>query len=146
MDVYELLHEDHEKVSELFKEISNTTSDDQRTREKFFAKVKQELEAHTDAEEKLFYPRLEEHEETRDLAKQGIDEHGTISNLLNEMANMDCTSEDWMQKCQTLEKNVENHVDKEENQMFPKARDFLSDGPAQELAGQVKKVEEADKA
>ena len=65
MDPFELLKADHRKVEQLFTELESAEGKEKLT---VFKQIKTELELHTHIEEKIFYPALEEPEETHDLA------------------------------------------------------------------------------
>src|SRR3977135_677240 len=65
MNVFELLKEDHKKVSQIFEKLEPTTEQAVKTRDELFAKLKNELEIHTRIEETIFYPVLKEAAETR---------------------------------------------------------------------------------
>ena len=56
MDPFQLLKKDHKKVSDLLKRLDKTEESDASKREELFAQVKNELEIHTQIEEKIFYP------------------------------------------------------------------------------------------
>ncbi len=57
------LKKDHKEVKDLLKSILR--SDDASEREEMFAKMKGALSAHSAAEEEMFYPLLEDEEDSR---------------------------------------------------------------------------------
>ena len=64
MNAFTLLTEDHEKVAGILEKIEATTERATKGREELFAQLKNELDVHARIEEEIFYPVLEEHEET----------------------------------------------------------------------------------
>lgn len=133
MDAITLLKADHEKVSGIFDQLEETTERAEKTREELFTKLKQELDLHAHVEEKIFYPALKESEETRDITMEGIQEHHVVKVLLRELDAMEVSSETWTAKLKVLKENVEHHVEEEEGEMFPKARNVLSTDQLEEL-------------
>ena len=137
MNAFTLLKEDHERVAAIFEKLEPTTERAIKTREELFARLKTELEAHTQLEEQIFYPALKEEEETRDITLEGIEEHRVVKALLKEMEGMQVDSEQWTAKLAVLKENVEHHVEEEEGEMFPKARKALPKEKLEALGGRI---------
>lgn len=133
MDPFELLKSDHEKVAELFERIEAASG---QAKVDIFKKIQTELEVHTQIEETIFYPALRHAEETRDLTLEAFEEHQVIKDLLAELADGE-PSDRWDAKLTVLKENVEHHVDEEENDMFGKAKDVLSNEQAEALGDQM---------
>ena len=125
MNAIELLISDHRKVSELFDQIEN--DGDTAVQENLFARIKQELTIHTEIEETYFYPRLKNISETEDLVGEAVIEHQDVKNLLEQLDAMSPENEDWEDTIQELRAAVEHHVEEEEEELFPKTREVLSD-------------------
>src|SRR5262249_18626366 len=134
---FELLKEDHARVAAIFEKLEPTTERALKTREELFAKLKNELEIHTQIEEQILYPALKQEEETRDIALEGIQEHRVVKVLLKEMEAMRVDSETWTAKLTVLKESVEHHVEEEESEMFPKARKALSKEKIDELSTRI---------
>jgi hemerythrin superfamily protein len=141
MNVYEFLENDHKQVSEIFQQLMDTHNEATETRDKLFNKLKNALEAHTEAEEKVFYPALRDPQKTHDLTLEAIEEHHVIDQLLEELEGMSKVSDEWMAKLTVLKENVEHHVEEEENDLFPKARQVLSDTQADKMGARVEQEE-----
>jgi hemerythrin-like domain-containing protein len=139
MDAFELLKEDHKKVAGLFDQLESATG---KAKLGVFRQIKTELELHTHVEEKIFYPALEKPEETHDLTLEAYEEHAVVKTLLAELSRATSADDEWQAKAKVLRENVEHHVKEEENELFNKADDVLSDGQIQELGQQM----EAEKA
>lgn len=137
MNVYNVLKKDHEKVSQLFEQLMETSNQAVKTREKLFGQLKAELEVHTEAEESIFYPALKDPEETHEITLEAIEEHHVVDQLLGELDESPKDSDEWIAKLTVLKENVEHHVEEEEEEMFPKARKVLSDSEAEEMGAQV---------
>ena len=136
MDALELLHEDHEKVKELFEQAEGT--EDQKKKEKIFSEIKSELETHARIEETVFYPAMQEHEELKDMVLESLEEHKQIKTLLKEIDNLKSDSEKFDPKLKVLMENVEHHAEEEEEgKMFPKVRQICSSEDLQKLGDEL---------
>jgi len=146
MNAIELLKADHEKVSEIFEKLEDTTESDEKTRTELFTKLKQELDLHAHIEETIFYPVLKKAEETRDITMEGIQEHHVVKVLLGELNSMGAGSEVWTAKLKVLQENVEHHVEEEEDDMFKSARQVLSKERLEELGAQMEQEKKQQKS
>jgi iron-sulfur cluster repair protein YtfE (RIC family) len=133
MNAFQLLKEDHRKVSDIFAKLEETTERAEKTRTELFAKLKQELDLHAHIEETIFYPAIRDEAETREITLEGFEEHHVIKTLLGELEPMDVTAEEWTAKLKVLKENVEHHVEEEEGEMFKSAREVLGDERIKEL-------------
>jgi hemerythrin-like domain-containing protein len=130
MDAFELLKADHKKVAELF-DLLETASGKRKL--DVFKRIKSELEIHTHVEETIFYPALEKPEETHDLTLEAYEEHNVVKTLLAELSGAKSATDEWQAKAKVLRENVEHHVEEEENELFDKADDALSDEEIESL-------------
>ena len=130
MDAFQLLKEDHRKVEQLFRELESATG---KAKLDVFKQIKTELELHTHIEEKIFYPALEEPEETHDLALEAYEEHAVVKTLLKELGRARTANDKWEAQAKVLQENVEHHVEEEENELFKKADSALSEEELEDL-------------
>ena len=142
MDIFQILKKDHQTVKDLFEKLEGTGGREGKSREKLFSQLKEDLEAHSQGEEAVFYPALREHTEMETLIDEATEEHQEVSNLLEEMQELETESEDWSSKLAELKKNVLHHVKEEEGEIFKKAKEILSKDEIQTLG---KEFQEAKK-
>jgi len=133
MNAFELLKQDHKKVSGIFEKLEPTTERGVKTREELFAQLKQELDIHARIEETIFYPAIKEAKETKDITLEAYEEHNVVKQLLAELDELSKDDETWGAKLKVLKENVEHHVEEEEGEMFPSAREVLSPEQIEEL-------------
>lgn len=138
MDAFELLKNDHKKVSQLFEEIESASGP---SKKQLFNQLKSELDLHAHVEEKIFYPALENKEASRDITLEAYEEHKVVKDLLAELAS-GSPSDEWNARLKVLRENVEHHVEEEEGELFDKAEDVLSDEQIERLGTDM----EAEKA
>ena len=137
MNAFQLLKEDHQKVSGIFQQLEPTTERAEKTRTELFAQLKQELDIHAHVEETIFYPSIKREAETREIVLEGFEEHHVIKTLLGELAETPVDTEQWTAKLKVLKENVEHHVEEEEGEMFQKARLVLSEEQINDLGARM---------
>ena len=142
MNAFQLLKEDHQKVSGIFQQLEPTTERAEKTRTELFAKLREELDVHARVEETIFYPAIKQEAETREIVLEGFEEHHVVKMLLKELEALPVDTEQWTAKLKVLQENVEHHVEEEEGEMFQKARQVLSEEQINELGA---RMEEAKK-
>ncbi|GJL70494.1 MAG: hypothetical protein NPIRA06_31290 [Nitrospirales bacterium] len=141
MDIYHALREDHQEAKQLFSQIeaAEKSSD---SREKLFLKLKDALEAHSEAEEQVFYIPLQKKEETKQKIDHAITEHEKATTLLNEIEAMDHTDENWLKKVTKLKEDVQHHIQEEEGEIFKNAQGILTQQQADHMGEEFKQVKE----
>ena len=128
MDIFEELHSEHEKVSELIASLESTGRDEMTVKT-----LQERAQQPRRGEERVFYKRLEDEDETRDVGGRGYEEHETIARVLTQLG-AEGTGEDMFDSILAeLKENVEHHVEEEEGTLFEKARPLLSEDEAVSL-------------
>lgn len=134
MNVFELLKQDHQRSRDLFAALERA---DKRERAPVFDQLRHELIAHSHAEQKAFYSKLEDMRGTRHDVKEGIEEHQTIEELLDQMAELDPASDHFLLEARKLRDCVEEHILDEEGRMFVHARQILPDHRLDEIGDEM---------
>jgi hemerythrin superfamily protein len=142
MNLYEMLHQDHEKARALFAQLEAIGEEDDARREQIYIGLYRELDLHSQAEEKFFYSQLKGEDETRDIVLEALDDHKEIRKLMDELEAMDKSSPDWSSRLATLQEKVEHHVQDEERELFPRARRALTDEEAAGIADDIEAFKE----
>src|SRR5690242_4844443 len=130
MNLYILLHQDHEKVKNLFEQLEATGEDEAARRERLFATLFRELELHAEAEERYFYGRLRVNDTARETVLESYDEHKGMKRMLGELDAMDKGTPAWTRKCAALREEVEAHILREEEDLFLMAQKVIEDEEA----------------
>ena len=134
MDAFQLLKADHEKVAQLFDQLESAGA---RAKLQVFEQIRTELELHTLIEESYFYPALEKPKQTHELTLEAYEEHDVVKKLLDEISRSRTVNDEWEAQAKVLRENVEHHVEEEENELFPKADDVLSEDQIESLGDQM---------
>lgn len=146
MNAFTLLKTDHETVAGILASIEETTERAVKGRDELFARLKQELDLHARIEEEIFYPALEEAEETRDVTLEAYEEHRLVKQLLSELEAESKDTEEWTAKFTVLKENIEHHVEEEEGEMFKNARKVLSEDEIEALGNRLQEAKKQNKA
>lgn len=127
-DPIELLKEDHKKVKALFDEFENTNN--KRSQQRIVREAILELDVHAGIEEEIFYPAYAEaarESEQEDIILEAEEEHHVVHLLIAELRDMPEIDERARAKFIVLAENVRHHIDEEEQEMLPQAKELLGD-------------------
>ena len=125
MRITEMLHADHEQVSQLFRQLDAAGAD---TRQQILDKIVEELEVHSMAEEQVFYNAMRS---VSDKIGHAQEEHQQIKSLVGAVEGLDPGSSAFMEKARELKRTVEHHVREEEGPIFAEAERLGPDQLAQ---------------
>lgn len=118
----DLLESDHIRVELLFLRWRLSSA---AKRAEIFGEIRRELIEHMRLEETRFYPECENVTELMRMVAEAYQEHRQIKMLLKEISGHSHDSEGVRQKMRVLMEEVENHIYKEENSLFPRVRVFM---------------------
>ncbi|MBC5764770.1 hemerythrin domain-containing protein [Ramlibacter albus] len=133
MDIFEALRLSHDTQRAMAMQILDTATQDPK-RGELFTEFKRELGAHAAAEERWFYLPLIEHDSTMGLARHGMGEHHEMDELVAELEKLETASTEWLEHFRKLQEKVFHHLDDEEEDFFPVAKQKLEQGQQSELA------------
>src|SRR3546814_7828725 len=101
MTILKLLKKDHDKVKDLLSQIQE--AQDTKRRSALFKEFKTEMTAHNRAEEKVFYGRMEQHDETKQIALEGEEEHAVANRLIDSLARTSAKGSDrWSARAKEI--------------------------------------------
>ena len=120
MDIYGLIKKDHQEVASLFRRLK-AAEGFAETSEQLFAQLREELELHAYAEERVWYPALREAEGTQELVEEALDAHELVGDLFDELAVSCMDDEAWNEKLELLDEYGEDHVEEEKEDIFDMA-------------------------
>lgn len=134
-DIFQILVKDHQEVTQIMDQIKKGG----KNQEDLIQQLQNELNQHMKLEESFFYPILQKagDEELSDLIGESLAEHTEIKQLLDQVVDLDFGSQEWNTRFQELREGKENHVDEEENEVFPKAQQVVSQEQLAQVAQKV---------
>jgi hemerythrin superfamily protein len=130
-NILDLIETDHRNVEQLFAEFENTKA--AKKSQEIFNQIYQELELHAKAEELVFYPAMQEFDDTQQYVEEAEKEHVSAELLLEQMKKMKPGEAEFKNKMQALKKAVMHHVEEEESEIFPAVQDCMNEKDLQNL-------------
>jgi len=145
-DIFDRLIQDHDKHRDLIARIGEThgDSDERRT---LFEQYKVDANAHAAAEEETLYATILAMTDMRQDAQHSVKEHADLGMLFVELDEMDMASSGWLTRFKTLAHDYIHHIDEEEEEKFPKAKEAIGAEKAVELRAEfnARKPEEVER-
>jgi hemerythrin superfamily protein len=129
--IFRTLKREHGEMSVLMMRVA--TEREGAARADLFPLIAHELLSHAQAEDAEFYTYLTDHESTREMVMQLEADHERIEMLIAELSAIPMNSAGWLVRFRELQRVVQQHVDQEENQVFPQARHIISPELAEEI-------------
>lgn len=126
MDIYERIKKDHDDARGVISKIKNTTEQAHKIRAELFMTFKNDMWAHHKVEEAVFYSYLRDDTKMSKEAYEALNEHHIANGLLEELDTFPVDSEEWREKFGALSELIEHHMDEEEKEFFPKAREIIA--------------------
>ena len=137
-DPIALLESDHRRFEDLMKQGEETTERAVKGRTALLDTLTAALNVHELIEEKILYPALEPHGETRDIVLEGFEEHHVADVLVKELHQVAKDDKQWGAKFKVLQESLEHHIGEEEGKMFPGARKVLGAAELKELGARMR--------
>jgi hemerythrin-like domain-containing protein len=125
-DWVDVLTTEHEMTLALFDKLEATDDSQTGQRTALLAKIKYALSKHAIQEEMVVYPALRQANRAHEADELGS-EHGYVKTYLYELENMSKESPEFLARVRDFRALLEEHMEMEENEVFPSFRDLLSD-------------------
>jgi hypothetical protein len=132
-DAFELINmlkEDHQRVKNLLSRFESTEQPEERKR--IADEAIHELEIHSEMEERLVYPLIEdefegETEESENPVTEAREEHHVVDLLIAELKKMKPEDNHFAAKFRVLGESVRHHIQEEESRLLPELEDTETD-------------------
>jgi hemerythrin superfamily protein len=122
-DAIALLKEDHATVTALFKQFEKAGDGAKEKKLKLARTICNELKAHTQIEEEIFYPAVRAVlPKEKDLLDEADVEHQGAKRLIAELDAMQPDDDLFEAKVTVLSEYIKHHVKEEHTEMFPKVK------------------------
>lgn len=140
MNAIDLLIEDHEKVKDILTRLTESTERAVKTRTELLQKLEMEVTIHTQLEEQILYPAYKEAggKEELKMYHEAKEEHRTVDSLvLPDLKATDPGSVVFSGRAKVCKELLEHHIEEEEEEMFPKARELFDQARLEEMGSQM---------
>ena len=137
-DWFEMLKAEHQATLALFDKIEATGDEQTWIRAHLLLKLKNALGKHALQEENVVYPALREANSAHD-ADALNSEHGYVKTYLYELETLPSDSPDWLARVRDFRSMIQEHMRMEEDEVFPKFRNALSEEQNARLSAMMAK-------
>lgn len=148
MNAIELLKNDHETVKDILNQLSETTTRAVKKRTELLAKLEMELTIHTTIEEEILYPAYREAggKEEEQMYYEAKEEHRAVDSLvLPDLKATEPGTVEFAARVKVCQEMLEHHIEEEEQEMFPNAKELLGDAKLEELGQQMQQMKQSMK-
>lgn len=115
---FDELKKDHKEVKDILEKLKSGSKTAEKTREKLFVQLKEELVPHLKAEDVTFYQALMDTKNGREHALEAKEEHDLTTLVLRQLEETPAKDELWAAKLKVLKDLVEHHIEEEEKEIF----------------------------
>ncbi len=149
MNGLELLKRDHQRLlflkNEFERKVRNTREGGlETTRDyvKTFSTLSKTVTEHTKIEERMLFPELEKFIETRSIVDECRREHQRIGDTLSKLQKIIEAEppKQWEDFVFELDKEIQSHIVKQEDRLFPRAEALLGDAQVEELFFEIERT------
>ena len=137
-DWADALAAEHQATLAIFDKIEATDDSQTWIRSHLLMKLKYALDKHAHQEENVIYPALREANSAHD-ADALNSEHGYIKTYLYELETIANDSPEWLARVRDFRSMIEEHMRMEEDEVFPKFRNTLSEEQNARLSAMMNK-------
>ena len=120
------LKAEHAATMVIFDALEKTDESQTTKRKTLLMQLKHALSKHAFEEENVVYPAMREHGLTEEADHLNHD-HGYVKQFLFDLTEMERDNSQWIAKVREFRKQLEEHVREEEDELFPKLEDALSE-------------------
>jgi hemerythrin-like domain-containing protein len=137
-DAIVLLKDEHKEIRRAFRAFEKAGDGAEATKGRLVDKIIELLTVHTYIENEVMYPRVRELlPELEDDVLESYEEHHVADVLVLELSSMKPSDERFTAKTTVLIENVEQHMEEEEEDWFPKVRAGLGRKQLQEIGAEM---------
>lgn len=149
MNIFEALRESHEQQRSLSQQLIQTSGHTEE-REQLFKQLKNELYAHSVAEDRYLYIPLMFNDVGLDITRHALAEHHEMDELVEKLEETDMSNPGWLAIAKQLSEKVHHHLKEEEHKFFQQAGKILEDDEKEKLGkkylSEYQKYKNADRS
>jgi hemerythrin superfamily protein len=129
VDAIELMKEDHRRLQRMFREFIQlrATNADGESKRAVVERACAVLTVHTLIEEEIFYPAVRDALRDQIVGEEALVEHATAKALIERLEGLEPAEPFYDATFTVLAEYVRHHVEEEETNMFPQAKEAQLD-------------------
>lgn len=132
MNIFEALRESHELQRSLANSLIETSGASE-DRKELFDLLKNELYAHSVAEDRYLYIPLMFNDVGLYITRHALAEHHEMDELVEQLEETDMSSPSWIATAKQLSEKVHHHLKEEEHKFFQQAGKILEESEKEKL-------------
>jgi len=132
----EILAAEHDATLAIFDKMLATDETQTFKRKMLLTKLCYSLDKHAYEEEMVIYPALRQANETVDADHLEHD-HGYVKTFIYELGQMPADAPNWLEKVREFRELISRHAHEEEEQVFPRFKDELTEEQNARITGMV---------
>lgn len=136
--IFEALRQSHDKQRMLSEQLIQTSGDTEE-RHELFDELKNELFAHSVAEDRYLYIPLMMTDSGLNITRHALAEHHEMDELLEQLSETEFSHPSWLVIAKKLSEKVHHHLNEEEHGFFQQAGKILAEQQKTQLAEQYLK-------
>jgi hypothetical protein len=140
INAIDMLQGQHEEVAGLFDKIEEAPTVVRK--QQIFEALADALAVHVTIEERHFYPAIRA-KRTDDILPESLEEHLGIKRVLTNLLGTPIGDENFDTKLSVLRELVENHVEEEETDLFPKVELLFDEETLDAIAREMMVTQDA---
>ena len=117
MNIFEALRESHERQRDLSEKLIKTSGMSEE-RKQLFEDLKNELYAHSVAEDRFLYIPLMFDDVGLDITRHALAEHHEMDELVEKLEETEMSSPSWLGIAKQLSETVHHHLQEEEHKFL----------------------------
>lgn len=129
--VFKTLADQHRQLMDMLQRVKLSRLPSER--QGLWSEIRHELLSHERGEVLEVYAELEGYDAARHMCEQHNREADELEATVNELDELDYSSEDWHAKLLDVLALFEDHVNDEESDFFPRAQQLLGEQVSEEL-------------
>lgn len=145
MDIYTFIRSDHMSAREAISRINILTNQQHSQRLELFSELKENLIAHSEAEEATFYAALSVVQELKEEIRHLERQHHEVDEIMDILSDPQLIPNEWKLKFDEFQRALFNHIAEEEGKVFYEAQQLIPHSLSVELAGQMEHLKKMRK-
>ncbi len=144
MDLLGLIRQDHDEMRTLFRKLTEQPNPHRESIRGLQESLADLLVNHSLMEERYLYPRMELVPDINALIQDSYTEHSEAKQLLKQLSGLRPLTDEWLAVCVQLQRATEQHLRKEEAQLFPLIERHLNQAENTEICRRMLRYREKE--
>ena len=142
MDLFSLLKQDHQEISSLLQKLISKPDPKREGIRDLQETLADLIINHAKMEENYLYSKMQQVEAARELVGHSFEDHQVALKSLSALQTQRIETDEWVEACQKLLKELQAHVQEEETKLFPLVQSSLNASEISQIYQQMRQFRE----